>query len=153
MKVKLENIIEGIEMQSDEIRSYLNLDTGEIAFVSEDARLIAEDGEDYDHLSEWQQDEVTLALDIVDNFEKYVELPSQYEINEYDMMESYCYSLTDLKLQDALLKSIHGKGAFRRFKDNVQRLGISEKWYDYRDMKYKEFAKEFCERNGIDYIK
>ncbi|MCC3359112.1 UPF0158 family protein [Bacillus sp. REN16] len=153
MKVKLEHIIEGMEMQSDENRSYLNLDTGELVYVSQDALLIAEDGEDYEHLSEWQRDEVKIALDIVDNFGKYAAFPSQYDINEYDMMESFCYGLTDSNMQTALLKSIRGKGAFRRFKDTVDRLGITEKWYDYRDMKYKEIAVEFCESNGIDYIK
>ncbi|MDQ1002733.1 hypothetical protein QFZ28_003133 [Neobacillus niacini] len=153
MKVKLENIIEGIEMQSDENRSFLNLDTGEIVYVSQKALLIAEDGEDYEHLSEWERDEVKLALDIVDNFGKFAAFPSQYDINEYDMMESFCFRVTDINMQDALLKSIRVKGAFRRFKDNINRLGITEKWYDYRDMKYKEIAQEFCETNGIDYSK
>jgi hypothetical protein len=153
MKVKLENIIEGIEMHSDENQSYFNLDTGEIVNVSQKALLIAEDGEECEDLSEWEEDEVRLALDIVDNFGKYAALPSQYDINEYDMMESFCYSLTDINMQNALLKSFGGKGAFRRFKENIDRLGITEKWYDYRDMKYKEIAKEFCETNGIDYSK
>lgn len=153
MKVKLEDIVEGMEMQSDDNRSFLNLHTGEIVYVSQEALLIAEDGEDYEHLSEWQQDEVKIALDIVESFGKYAALPSQFDINEYDLMERFCYSLSNVKMQDVLLNSIRGRGAFRRFKDNVHRLEISDKWYDYRDMKYKEIAKEFCKRNGIDFIK
>lgn len=132
MKVKLENIIEGIEMQSDENRSYLNLDTGEIVHVSQKALLIAEDGEEYEHLSEWERDEVKLALDIVDNFEKFAAFPSQYDINEYDMMESFCFRVTDINMRDSLLKSIRGNGAFRRFKENIDRLRITEKWYEIK---------------------
>ncbi|MCF2650698.1 MULTISPECIES: UPF0158 family protein [unclassified Bacillus (in: firmicutes)] len=152
MRVKLEDIVEGMEMQSDDNRSFLNLDTGEIVHVSQEALLIAEDSEDYEHLSEWQQDEVKIALDIVESFGKYAALPSQFDIYEYDMMESFCYSLSDVKMQDVLLNSIRGKGAFRRFKDNIHRLGMTYTWDDYRDLEYKEIAKGFCERKGIDYI-
>ncbi len=74
MRVKLEDIVEGMEMQSDDNRSFLNLDTGEIVHISQEALLIAEDSEDYEHLSEWQQDEVKIALDIVESFGKYAAL-------------------------------------------------------------------------------
>ncbi|EKN66892.1 hypothetical protein BABA_13427 [Neobacillus bataviensis LMG 21833] len=153
MQVKLEHIIEGMEMQSEENRSYLNLKTGEIVYVSQEALAIADDGEDYEHLPEWQQEDVKLAYDIVDSFDQFAGLPSSFDIDEYEMMESYCNSLSDSKTQDALLASIRGKGAFQRFKDSVNRLGISDQWYDYRDMKYEEIAIEFCKSKNIDYIK
>ncbi|MDQ0257040.1 hypothetical protein J2S74_004485 [Evansella vedderi] len=152
MKVKLENILEGMELQSEENNAYLNLETGEIVYVSREALLMAEDGEEYEHLPDWQQDEVQVAYDIVENFDKYDSLPTSFDIHEYDMMERFCYSLSDHQKQDILLQAIRGKGAFRRFKDNVTRLGIVEQWYDYRDLCYKEIAKEFCQNNNIDYV-
>lgn len=152
MQVKLEHIIEGMEMQSEENRSYLNLKTGEIIYVSREALLIAEDEEEYEHLPEWQQDEVKIAFDIVETFNIYVSLPSSYDINEYNLMEAFSFSLSDYRKRDILLDSIHGKGAFRRFKDNVNRLGISNQWYDYRNKRYREIAIEFCESRNIDYI-
>lgn len=69
------------------------------------------------------------------------------------MMESFCYSLSDFKIPDKLFNLIRGKGAFRRFKDSVNRFGISDQWSDYRDMKYKEIAIAFCESKNIDYVK
>lgn len=153
MKVKLAHIIEGMEMQSEENHPYLNLETGEVVSVSREALLIAEDGEEYEHLPDWQQDEAKLAYDIVDNFEKYASLPSSFDINEYEIMESFCYSLSDEQQRNTLLNSIRGKGAFRRFKENVYELGISDEWYNYLDHSYREIAIGFCERNDIDYIK
>ncbi|WP_332696454.1 UPF0158 family protein [Halalkalibacter lacteus] len=132
MKVKLEHIV------------------GEIVCVSSASLWIAEDEEEFDHLPEWQQDEVKLAYDIVESFDKYASLPTSFDIHEYDMMERFCYSLSDQKKQDILLNAIRGKGAFRRFKDDVYRLEIAEQWYDYRDHCYKEIAKEFCKSNNID---
>ncbi|WP_240035284.1 UPF0158 family protein [Neobacillus notoginsengisoli] len=67
-------------------------------------------------------------------------------------MEDFCYSLTDENKKEVLHKSILGKGAFRRFKDNVNRLGISSQWYEFRDQRYREIAKEFCESKNIEYI-
>lgn len=151
MKVKLEHIIEGMEMQSEENRSYLNRSTGEIVYVSHEALLIAEDGEEYEHLAQWQREEVETAIDIVESFGKYVELPSQLDINEYEMIESFCYRVSDVNLQNVLLNSIRGRGAFRRFKEKVHRFGLINEWYKYRDMRYMEIAKEFCESNSIDY--
>ena len=152
MKVKLEDIIEGMEMQSEDNKSYLNLKTGEVINVSREALMLAEDEVEYDHLPEWQQDEVKTAIDIVESFDNYALLPTSFEINEYDMMESFCFSLSDLNKQEILLNSIRGKGAFRRFKDNVNRLGLVSQWYDYRDNSIKEIAREFCESKNIDSI-
>ncbi|MFB6467874.1 UPF0158 family protein [Cytobacillus sp. Hz8] len=152
MQVKLEHIIEGMELQSEENHPYLNLKTGEIVYVSLEALLIAKDGEKYEHLPEWQQKEVKLALKIVETFNEYASLPSSYDINEYDMKEDFCFSLSDIKKKERLLNSIRGKGAFRRFKDNVNRFGIYNQWYDYRVKNYKEKAIEFCESRNNDYI-
>ncbi|MCM3767745.1 UPF0158 family protein [Neobacillus niacini] len=66
-------------------------------------------------------------------------------------MQRFCYSLSDLKLRNTLLDSISGKDAFRRFKDIVYHLGISGKWYEFRDQQFKEIAIEFCKRKNIDY--
>ncbi|MFD1706325.1 hypothetical protein ACFSCZ_06085 [Siminovitchia sediminis] len=39
-------------MQSDKNQAYINLDTEEIVYVSQEALLVAGDEEDYKHLSE-----------------------------------------------------------------------------------------------------
>ncbi|MDQ0154654.1 UPF0158 family protein [Robertmurraya andreesenii] len=152
MKVKLEQIIEGMEMQSEESRSFLNLKTGEVVYVSREVLTIAEDDDEYTHLPEWQQDELETAKAIVFTINEYASLPSSFDINEYNMMEDFCYSLSDHQKRDLLLNSIHGKGAFRRFKDNIQQLEVSDQWYAFRDQKYKEIAIEFCKSKNLDYI-
>ncbi|GAE27608.1 hypothetical protein JCM9140_3761 [Halalkalibacter wakoensis JCM 9140] len=152
MPVKLEDILEGIELQSEESLAYLNRETSEIVYVSEKALLIAEDGEEYEHLPDWQQEEAQRAYDIVESSGKYISLPTSFDIHEYDMIERFCYRISDPKNQDLLLHAIKGKGAFRRFKDTLHRLEMIHQWYEYRDQSYKEVAKEFCESNSIDYI-
>ncbi|WP_100407563.1 UPF0158 family protein [Bacillus solitudinis] len=112
---------------------------------------MAEDGEEFGHLPDWQQEEVELANDIVENDDKYALLPTSFDVHEYNMIEKFCYRLSDQKEQDILLQAISGKGAFRRFKDRINQLGIAEQWYDFRDQCYKEIAKAFCQSKNIDY--
>lgn len=152
MRVKLEDIREGMELQSEESSSYLHFKTGEIINLSNEALIIAEDEEEYDHLPDWQQEEVKTAIKIVENFEEYTLLPSQFDINEYDMMQRFCLSLSDIKVKEKLHQAIKGKGAFRRFKDVLYLLGLEKQWYEYRDNSYKEIAREFCKSKNIDYL-
>ncbi|MCM3767744.1 hypothetical protein [Neobacillus niacini] len=84
MQAKLEDIIEGMELQSEQTKPFLNLNTGEIVYVSQEALLFAEDDEEYDHLPEWQQEEVKTTISIIESFGKYAPLPSSFDINEYD---------------------------------------------------------------------
>ena len=50
-----------------------------------------------------------------------------------------------------LLDALHGRRAFRRFKDALQRLELAEEWYRYREGALEEIAVEFLEANGIGY--
>lgn len=153
MKIKLQEIIDGMEMQFEGTNTYLCRRTGEIVSVSEDDLRAAEEIEEDEiqKLRDWQQDNIRLAMDVVENFEDYEELPTQFEINEYEMMEDFCYSIKDNRKKDVLLNAIRGRGAFRRFKDKVDHLGISEEWYQYRNECYKRKAIEWCNDNGLEY--
>jgi len=114
---------------------------------------MAEDGEPYDHLPDWQQEQMELAIDFVEyDMEKYLPIPSQFDINEYGMMEDFCFSIKDSNAQNKLLHTIRGKGAFRRFKDMIIDLDLAEDWYNYRDKRYKQIAIEFCEDHGLEYV-
>ncbi|MFD1363577.1 UPF0158 family protein [Lentibacillus salinarum] len=152
-KVKLSELADEMDMQMDDHFQLVNKETGEIVIIMESLVRIAEDGEPYDHLPDWQQEQMELAIDFVEyDMAKYLPIPSQFDINEYGMMEDFCFSIKDSKAQDKLLHAIRGKGAFRRFKDMIIDLDLEEDWYDYRDKRYKQIAIEFCEDNGLEYV-
>lgn len=152
IKLKLKDIIEEMEIQFEESRSLLNIKTGEIVLVtSEDLRAV-EDDKPFDHLSEWEQENRIIAIDVVDNFVNYIELPTKYEVNEYEIMENFCLTLSDQRKQESLLGAIKGKGAFRRFKDKIINFDIEDQWYSYRDERFKQIAIEWCQENKINFI-
>jgi hypothetical protein len=152
IQVKLKDIIEEMEIQFDESRSLLNIKTGEIVIVtSEDLRAV-EDEKPFDHLAEWEKENRMIAIDVVENFENYIELPTKYEVNEYEIMENFCLTVSDQRKQEFLLRAIKGKGAFRRFKDKIKDLEIEDQWYSYRDEHFKQIAIEWCQENNINFI-
>jgi hypothetical protein len=152
IQVKLKDIIKEMEIQFEESRSLLNIKTGEIVLVTTEDLRAAEDDKPFDHLPEWEQENRMIAIDVVENFENYIELPTKYEVNEYELMENFCLKENDQWKQESLLRAIKGKGAFRRFKDKIIDFEIEDKWYSYREECFKQIAIEWCQENKINYI-
>ncbi|WP_257350928.1 UPF0158 family protein [Pseudalkalibacillus decolorationis] len=150
--VKMMDIVNDLDMQFDGYSSFLNSKTGEVISVSDDDLRAAEEIDSIDKLPEWKQKDFKTAIDVVENYEDYIALPNQYEINEYDMVEEFCLNIQDEDTRVKLLRTIRGKGAFRRFKDNISSFGIEDEWYAYRNECYKQLAKEWCIDNKISFI-
>ena len=150
-RVTLSDIIDGLESQSDRLNSYLNKETGEIVTFSEDDFILAESDDPLDDLSEWEQESIETIREIEDT-DKYVALPTQFDIDEYDIMERFCRSIEDDEIRDQMYQAIEGRGEFRYFKDSIHRLKIAEDWYKFRDEAFRKIAVEWCEENGVEYV-
>lgn len=148
IQVKLDDIINEMDVPFEGSYSYLNKKTGEIVFLTSDDMRAAEEDEPFDDLPDWQQESRMAAMDVVENEEDYIDIPARYDVNEYEIMESFCLTLKE----EALLRAIKGKGAFRRFRDKIRDLGIEDQWYSYRNEWFKEIAIEWCRENQIDFI-
>jgi hypothetical protein len=149
--VILDKIIEGLEFQSDESHSYLNKKTGEVVLIDYEEMRAAEDDEPIENFPEWQQDLVRIAKEIEAETGDYIRLPSKFDINEYRIMEDFYWSIDDAEMRETLCNLIKGSGAFRRFKDAIQDLGIENDWYKYRNEALKQIAIEWCQENGIEF--
>jgi hypothetical protein len=150
LRVKLSDIVEGLEFQSDECFSYLNTATGEVVSVTTEELRAVEEDEPLEDFPEWQHDAIRIARDIVET-DHYLPLPDRFEIHEYSIMERFCLSVDDEDIQNDLCNVIRGRGAFRRFKDRIQAYGIAEEWYQYRDEALREIALAWCEAHGLRY--
>ena len=132
--VKLSKIIDGLEMVGDMVDCYYNPNKDEI--------FLSNIGE-YGDLSEDEIDEL---------FEESIILPTQYEINEYQMMVYFIETIDNLEIKNNLKRLIQGKGAFRRFKDYCFEMNIIQDWYNYKNEKYKEIAIDWCKQNELEYM-
>ncbi|MDI6885407.1 MAG: UPF0158 family protein [archaeon] len=147
--VKLEEIINALEIQNDTSMAFFNKITGEVIVIDEEEYRAVEEDKDLMDFPEWQRDVIKTAKDLIDNEDNYIRLPSKYDINEYEIMENFCLSISDQRISDELYYSIKGRGAFRRFKEMIKRFGIEDDWYQYRDEAIKQIAVDWCNENGI----
>lgn len=71
--------------------------------------------------------------------------------NDYDIMQEFIYTIKNDELKEKLLFRTKGSGAFKRFRYILDDYNLTDKWYEYRDIKYKEIAKEWCINNSIEF--
>ena len=148
--VSLQDVIEAMDVPNSEWAAYLNPSTGEIAIVTEEDRYALEEAEEAEQLPEWQRELLPKIREVVES-EDYLQLPDPFEIHEWSIMERFCYTEEDPERRDELLGAIHGRGAFSHFRQAIQRLGLLEAWYRFREQAYEEIAKEWLEFHQISY--
>ena len=127
MKVKLQDVIDGIDMVSEDSTCHLDRETGEVLFISE----IADN--DYD-------DDILELLE--EGSDRFIEFPSQWDRNDYQTMVDFIESLPQRQEQNLLAISINGSGAFRRFKYTASELGLLDDWYRFLNNAHRELAIE-----------
>ena len=54
-------------------------------------------------------------------------------------------------MSEILFQSIKGKGAFRRFKNTLERFALVDQWYEFKEKKLREFVEFWCEENEIEF--
>jgi hypothetical protein len=148
VRVSLKGIVDALEGSFEEALSYLDPETGEIETVSREVLSHAEEDGDPDDLLDWQQDEFQLACRIVETG-RFLRLPTEWDVHEWEIMDQFARSITDASVSNDLRGALHGRGAFRYFKDTLRRYQMEQTYYDYRSQALREIAIEWCEENGI----
>lgn len=152
MKVKLDDLLEAFEFTGESHTYYLNRSTGEIHLIPEEVEMYVDDEEfDEDELPEWEKEIVLLYKDITAHPENYIVLPDSFYIDMYSIMERFILSLRDVKIRNKIYYEIKGTGAFRRFREAIEKFGILDEWYRYKDQALREIAIVWCAENDLEY--
>jgi len=146
--VRLNDIVDALEMQFDEYPSYLDLDTCQVVTVSQDLLLEAEESDGEPDLLDWQDDEWEIAKRIVST-ERFQRLPTKFDVHEWEIMQDFSNSVESGGIREDLLRAIHGPGAFRNFKDTIRRHNIDAAWFAFRSEALRQIARDWCEENQI----
>lgn len=112
--LNLQDLIDSMDMQFDEMDSYLDKKTMSIICVTSGEIYGADDIEDMDEFEELYGD-------------RFIRIPSQYDINEYSIMEDFIETLPE----------------------NIQ--GVEKQWYSFKEQKLRDIAIEWCKGNNIPY--
>jgi hypothetical protein len=153
ISVSLDELINALEEESESEFGFLDSETGEIHFVSEEALSLSEPESESETdsvfpLADWQKDEVELARRIQSS-DRYLALPGRLEVNEWNIMSEFCDQIKRDDVRAKFADSIRGRGAFRRFKDQLAHFDLWDQWNEFRRSAFGEIMREWCEEKGI----
>jgi|ERR1019366_586295 hypothetical protein len=151
--VLLKDIVDALEMQSDEFLSFVDLDTGQVETVSRELLGEAEESDDDDDepdLPDWQMPEWELAKRIASS-DRFVRLPTKFDVHEWEIMREFSDSVESDRIREELLNAIHGAGAFRYFKDTLRRRRMEPAWFAFRTEALAEIARDWCEEHHVEW--
>lgn len=147
--VKLKEVAEELDMQSDQICSFLHRSSGEIITLQTETIWAVEENNERSDYADWEKEEIALAKKALKT-DEYLRFPDSFEINEFSVMKDFCESLGG-DLSDEMLNLLGGSGSFKRFKQAIYRHGIEEAWYDYKQTALETVAAEWLKQNNIPY--
>jgi len=138
LKIDLDELCSAMEDSSYEHEYYLNLETGEILF-----------------LSEYTDDEESGKLKdkIEEESDRYERIPKAESHEGYEEMQDFIATVKDERLAALLEVAINGKGAFRRFKDVLLNYPEErERWFQFKGAKVQERALEWLDDIDVSLI-
>ena len=151
-KLNLEDIMNQMELISDEGNSFLNKATGRLVHVNNAEMRHARDGGDDESMPDWQKENVQIARAVLGN-DNFIQLPTEDQIHESDLVEAFCLSLADDHIRSEVINSFKQEpGVSRPFRDLLFTLRLGEDWYMFKREAYRRVAVEWCERNHFEYI-
>ncbi len=153
--VKISDLIEALEFDSDEYGNWVDLQNGSVVRLAHSLISAVEEGDEaaLDSMADWEKEEVEDARAIVgDSGERFVVAPSKLDFREYRQMERFIGTVANAGAAEQLWRAVNGKGAFRYFKDTASRLGLLQQWYHYRDNAMKEFVRDWAEAQQIPVV-
>jgi hypothetical protein len=138
LDIDLDELCEAMESSSFEHEYYLDLETGEILFISDYM-----DDEEIEKLKEH----------IEEDFDRYERIPKAEPREGYEDMQDFITTVEDERLSELLEVAIDGKGAFRRFKDVLVRYSEErERWFKFKDDRMEERALEWLDDIDVTLI-
>jgi hypothetical protein len=151
--VKLDVIIEALEMADDSISSYLDVETGEVHSITEEEFDLAEDPQTaIEDLPNWQRETVELARNIQEQEGKrYLTLPGKFEVHEWSIMDRFSMTLRDAQMRNDFRSGIRGAGAFRLFKHLLTEYNLWDAWNRFKQVELRQMAIQWCEENSVTF--
>ena len=148
-KVSLIEVVDALEIATDEMSSFVSKRTGQVVTLSHEAMHLVEEDSSKDDLPDWQEEELRLARDVLESTD-WLGLPSKFEVHEWEIMNRFGQSLSVPAQREEVLDAIHGGGAFRQFKSTIRRLRLEDTWFAFRSSAFEDIARSWLSEHGFE---
>jgi hypothetical protein len=170
LKIDLDELAFAMESASLEATYFLELETGRLILLTQDANaeyealcesigpvdeagwaeafeaaLLESDAPDWEHDMLRDADRVAAGLPT-----QYQRVPEADGRESWQDMEDFIATVANPRVAERLSDAIHGKGAFRRFKDTLlDHPAERERWFAFQKALQIERAREWLESIGV----
>jgi hypothetical protein len=129
-----EALEDAFENNAPEVHSYLHMETGEVI------RIV-------DGIADPQMHQRVMKD------AEYLRVEPVSSREQYRWMERFIATVEELEVRDKLVRSIDGKGAFRRFKDVLMAYPVDrERWFAFRSERLRSCMEGWLNAHGIDPV-
>jgi hypothetical protein len=146
--VVLKDVLEAIDISSDQMRAYVDPETGNIVTITDEVADLLEEPTLPRFVPQWQRDAIS-ALQAIDR-DRLLPLPDQRDIHEWEIMEDFARRQIE-EHREQLLDALHGAGAFRNFKRVTSDLNLREAWLSYRRDALERIVRNWLERHQLQW--
>lgn len=111
---------------------YFDRETDDVTFITTE-----------DDLEE--EEELKQLIEDDEGEERFIYISPLPSSESWQLMEDFILKQDDLDdtVQTLLLRAIQGSGAFRRFNDAIDDVGIRDRWYAYKNMEERKMALQW----------
>jgi hypothetical protein len=172
LPIDLDELAAALDDNSWEHHYYLDLTSGKVILVTDEMRLdleliyeeaLDEHGQERVPIGEaieqaevpdWEKPTLLVADGIQrGSIKHYREIPRPEPHDSYRAMEEFIDTVQDDHLRRSLSQAITGKGAFRRFKNQLMRYPREmERWYDFKDARLEEQMNAWLAEAGLEWV-
>jgi hypothetical protein len=173
LRIDLAQLVDAFESGSDEVAAYLDVETGEVVWVTGEVRRELEviDEELPEDLPDGEARKAAIAaaaverglpawmvepLQAADRVEggfgtRFIRIPQPEPRDGYEDMEAFIATVGNRRLQEQLWIAIRGQGAFRRFKGLLAVHPTErERWFAFRDARVRDRVAGWLTEEGIE---
>jgi hypothetical protein len=148
--IKLSDVVDALEGLPTEGAAFANPATGEVFILAEEEIRSLDPDEPPDDEGDGLPDSLAELRAVWDTL---VPLPDTFEIHEWEIMERFARTREDDDDEyRELASALRGKGAFRRFRAALDRLGLRDQWFAFRRRALEEIARDWAAENALTLV-
>jgi hypothetical protein len=137
MAVKLSVMVEGLKWVCGHDTVYVNIKKNTLVNIADQS------------MSDLPSDHA--ILEIEENKDDYIELPSYKQIDFKKIANNYVDTLSDGAVKTRLEKALKGFFPMKKFLKEIQIFEYNDNWYNYRTKALKTIAINFLNMKNIEY--
>jgi hypothetical protein len=154
--VSVAAIVREIDSLRDETTLYVNRRTGEVRVMDHEYLPdddIEDDVEDDDDPGEpaWLADAKEEGREVVSSPD-WIALLDPFDIHEQEIMRRFARNARPAASRD-LLDALNGRGAYRRFREEIHRRGLQKEWDAFREDRLADRVRFALQEHEIAYRK